>query len=185
MLVRPEPMRSRLLERDGAIHARIPSHRSMAIAFLGGLVAALWLSATVFWIASLVRPPEGPYAREGPPLSVQLPFLACWIVAECVCTYFWVWNVFRREEVRIDGRTISVRRWPFGRRREYEAAHIRRLRASPNEPSIFRDPFRALFGGALAFDYGARTVRLGNGIDEAEARLIVDSIRTRFPELEL
>lgn len=32
-------------------------------------------------------------------------------------------------------------------------------------------------------DYGAKTIRFGSGIDEAEARMILDSIRTRFPEL--
>jgi hypothetical protein len=65
-----------------------------------------------------------------------------------------------------------------------EGRHIRRLRTSPTPPSAFRDP-SGFFGGSLAFDHGAGTVRLGNGIDEAEAHLIVESIRTRFPELEL
>ena len=39
-------------------------------------------------------------------------------------------------------------------------------------------------GGVIAFDYGARTVRLGSSLDEAEALLIVRELKAahRFPE---
>ena len=50
--------------------------------------------------------------------------------------------------------------------------------------SIFSDPYQGMFSGTIAFDYGARTVRLGSGIDEAEAHMIIESLRMRFPELE-
>ena len=45
------------------------------------------------------------------------------------------------------------------------------------------DPFVGMRSGPLAFDYGAKTIRFGSGVDEAEARVILASIRTRFPEL--
>jgi hypothetical protein len=184
MLIRPRPMRSRLLQRDGAIHARIPSHRSISSAFLGGLLVAAWLSSLVFLAAAYLKPPRSPYGNDGPSWAIQISFLLVWLAAGCAWAYLWLWNLIGREEVTIDGQVIAVRRWPLGRRREYDVRHVRRLRASPSARSSFRDP-SGFFGGALAFDYGARTVRLGNGIDEAEAQLIVESIRTRFPELEL
>jgi len=39
-------------------------------------------------------------------------------------------------------------------------------------------------GGPIAFDYGFKTVRLGSGVQDAEAREIVKELRSRytFPE---
>jgi hypothetical protein len=39
-------------------------------------------------------------------------------------------------------------------------------------------------GGRFAFDYGAQTVRLAGGIDEAEAREIVGELKSRHPFAE-
>jgi hypothetical protein len=37
--------------------------------------------------------------------------------------------------------------------------------------------------GSIAFDYGARTIRFAAGLDEAEARALVERINERFPEV--
>ena len=34
----------------------------------------------------------------------------------------------------------------------------------------------------LAFDYGAQTFRFGAGVDDAEARRILEKITARFPQ---
>ena len=82
---------------------------------------------------------------------------------------------------------VFLAAWLFGLplRKEYDLQHVRNLRVVPFDASIWsgRDSFGGMRGGPLAFDYGAKTVRFGTGIDEAEARMILDSIRTRFPEL--
>jgi len=40
--------------------------------------------------------------------------------------------------------------------------------------------FWGIAGGAIAFDYGARTFRFG-AVEEAEANQIVQTIRARYP----
>jgi len=44
--------------------------------------------------------------------------------------------------------------------------------------------FLGIGGGPIAFDYGFKTVRLGSGVQDAEAREIVKELRSRytFPE---
>jgi hypothetical protein len=37
-------------------------------------------------------------------------------------------------------------------------------------------------GGLIAFDYGAQTFRFGAGVDEAEAKHILEKITARFPQ---
>ncbi len=43
--------------------------------------------------------------------------------------------------------------------------------------------FLGISGGQLAFDYGAKTVRFGIGLDEAEAKQILNDIEIQSPDL--
>ena len=52
--------------------------------------------------------------------------------------------------------------WPFGAR-----------------PAGFPGFNRA---GAIKFDYGAKTIRAGSSVDEAEGRMIVDWLRPKLPQ---
>ena len=46
-------------------------------------------------------------------------------------------------------------------------------------------PFLPSAEGALQFNYGARTIRLATGLDEAEGQLIVDRIKRSLPQSAL
>jgi hypothetical protein len=71
--------------------------------------------------------------------------------------------------------------------REYSAEHIKALRISTNMNAndIFgwsrAGRFYGLGGGFIAFDYGSKTINIGSGIDEAEAKQILAEITQRFP----
>jgi hypothetical protein len=69
-----------------------------------------------------------------------------------------------------------------GRDREYDLAHVRRLRVVPHvsDPYGWRSTMRwwGVGGGSLAFDYGAKTVQFG-AVDEAEGHDIVEELRSR------
>jgi hypothetical protein len=71
-----------------------------------------------------------------------------------------------------------------GRTQTYEFYKIRNLRVAPR-PSGPRDAgaalrFSGLAGGLIAFEHEGKTVRLGAGIDETEARMIVDRMKQRY-----
>jgi hypothetical protein len=97
------------------------------------------------------------------------------------------WLLFGVEVIKVDHAGIKTRRQVFGRgrTRDYEGDHIRRLRAAPmvyatTYHNNFTWEYLGLAGGQIAFDYGAKTTRFGSGLDEAEARMIVDAITQRF-----
>ena len=62
--------------------------------------------------------------------------------------------------------------------------HISNLRVSPQPFNPFNFSaslqFWGVGGGAIAFDYGARTYRFGGGVDEAEANQIIATIKERY-----
>jgi hypothetical protein len=74
-----------------------------------------------------------------------------------------------------------------GRQKQYDPGQVRGLRVSPPTFSpwdwSFGLSFWGIGGGVIAFDYGYKTFRFGAGIDEAEARHIVEGIVKRFPTL--
>ena len=109
------------------------------------------------------------------------------ILASAYAIAVLLWLLFGVEVIKVDHAGIKTRRQVFGlgRTRDYEGDHIRRLRAAPMVYAItYRSNFTSEYlgwaGGQIAFDYGAKTARFGSGLDEAEARMIVDAIYGAF-----
>ncbi|MGA2042380.1 MAG: hypothetical protein ABSG83_03305 [Roseiarcus sp.] len=120
------------------------------------------------------------------------PFLLFWL---CGWALGWVsvvvalgWMLSGSENLRVIGSdlAISYRLLGLTRTRLFRGADIRGLAACEtplygraNQVSL---PF---FGGArfgcLRFSYGARSVYVGAGLDQAEGRLILDRLRDRLP----
>ena len=179
-LIAPARMRSTMAEENGLVRVRIPARRNwFVVAFLAVWLCG-WLIGEIVALRSALWPRGDVH---GPPAVVPWFWIAAWTAGGAFAVYNWVWSAFGREVAELDGRVLIVRREPIGLpfRREYDLLHVRNLRVVPFDASIWsRDSMR---GGPLAFDYGAKTIRFGSGIDEAEARMILDSVRTRFPEL--
>jgi len=101
------------------------------------------------------------------------------------------WTVAGSERVTIDPDTFAIRREAFGvgYTRRYSIASVRALRvvdavASTSAFGWFGrgDPF-GLQSGTLAFDYGAKTIRFGSGVDAAEAKYILSRVVAAKPAL--
>lgn len=97
--------------------------------------------------------------------------------------YMLVLAVTGRETIEVSQRSIIIRRkiiignivLPTAPSKEYLMEHVKSLRVWP--------ALRWSGGGTLAFDYGARTVRFGAGIDDAEARQILERLKGFLPWL--
>ena len=187
-LVAPARMRSAMAEEHGLVRVQIPARRNWAIIIILGIWLCGWAGGEILFPYSVLR--GAAFSREGargPPAAFLIFWFMVWTAFGAGAIYTWVWNVFGREVVEIDARALTVRRAPipFPPSKQYDLLHVRNLRVVPFESYLWwmRDPFAGMRGGPLAFDYGAKTIRFGAGIDEAEARMVLDSIRTRFPEL--
>lgn len=95
-----------------------------------------------------------------------------------------LWMLFGVERVRIARDEVRLRREVFGvgRTWQYDPRAVSRLRAlydveSPFGTSVPHLPWSPL-GQTLAFDYGAKTIRFGAGLDAAEARQLAGKITT-------
>jgi hypothetical protein len=115
-------------------------------------------------------------------------FLAVWLVvwtaggALVIASFLWM--AFGRETLEISGGALRVRREALriGRTWSYDLAHVRNVRWSPApfKPFSWNASFRQWgFGnGVVGFDYGASTVRVLPGLEEAEATGIIGALQT-------
>jgi hypothetical protein len=115
-----------------------------------------------------------------------LIWLALWTAGGTSAAYLFLWELAGRETIEVGPGSIKLSRriFRFGAPKEYLAEHIRDLRAHAPQ-SYGESPLRTgLWASAystLSFDYGARTIHLANGTDEAEAKLILAEIAKRYP----
>ncbi|NVM79510.1 hypothetical protein FHW83_005351 [Duganella sp. SG902] len=120
-------------------------------------------------------------------------FLVFWLVAWTLGGIFALgsvlWQLAGREVLTANSTALihRVEIFGLGVNRSYAASGIKNLRATerPASPtSNQRVLFPPLFGaghGLIAFDYGARTIRTGSSLDEAEAKLLVSSLAPHLP----
>lgn len=183
LMAKTQPSVSRVLITDTSKDLRIviPCGRSLfVICFLG-----FWICC---WAVAEIMVPAQFLNSDAPSesMSLMVAWLAVWTVGGVVAIYAWLWQVMGKEMVIVHGQTFTTRRdiGGFGFDKEYNLVQLRNLRT---EPVVF-SPLNAsaalqlwgIGGGVIAFDYGARTYRLGAGIDEAEANQAVTAIKKRY-----
>jgi hypothetical protein len=118
--------------------------------------------------------------------SFMLVWFGVWTLGGVVAIYAWVWQVMGKEIVTVHGQTFKIRRdiGGFGFSKDYDLVQMRDLRVgqagiNPLDVSSSLQLW-GVGGGVIAFDYGARTYRFGAGLDEAEAKQIVTTIKKRY-----
>ena len=118
------------------------------------------------------------------------PFLLFWL---CAWALGWVfaastiaWMIWGSEVLAVVGRDleVSTQIGPWSRRKIYRGTELRDLKVG--EPSPFQtfrldNPLLASRFGMIRFDYGARTIRAGASLEEAEAKMVVERLVKKLP----
>ena len=194
MTVQPFPSRYTTNDLGDSLVITLPARRDwITIVFLG-VGSLVFLGVEVAFIIGFVGgiaagpAPGDPSIGLGEAAGVSLLGLAwftIWTAGVLFALYSWLWQLTGREVIEVSREGISLSRQVLGRGRAktYLAEHIQDLRVSPSPFAAMttwrhsRQPFGML--GALAFDYGARTIRFAD-TDEAEAKQILKEIQKRY-----
>jgi hypothetical protein len=120
-----------------------------------------------------------------------LVWLGGWTVGGGYALYTFLWHLAGKENIEINSDSLKIQHaiFGFGKIKEYLATHVKDLRVSPlaMDNNIFSWSRQPSFwgrssSGLLAFDYGSKTFRFGDGADEAESKQILEKIVSRFPQ---
>jgi hypothetical protein len=190
-----------IIQADGlSCRVSIPARRNLfVILFLGA-----WLGGWYFGAASALHQLTSS-AGDG-----QKGFLYFWLAGWTLGGFFAVgvllWTLFGREIIELRHDALVHRRslLGLGRTRAYDLGAVKDLRLAPTswrigelsfsklldgkgpKPDFHRaGEFWGVSGGPIAFDYGARTIRCGAGVDEAEAKIILAELQRWNPRLHV
>jgi len=173
MIVEPESARYTLESTTGRLQASIPARRNWLII----LFLTDWLGGWVMGEMSAAH--ELLSAGDKTPSAFLMLWLAGWTLGGGYCLMTILWQIAGREILRVDSSALEYRVEIFGigLSRTYRLTEIKNLRTAYNSrPMTWRawyPPFGGNAYGPIAFDYGARTIRLAPSLEEAEAAMLV------------
>ena len=136
------------------------------------------------------------FGESGSEETLSWPFMALfllsfWVLGLVLVAYPLVWGLFGMETLIATREFLTHKRTIFANlfNRTYLTDHIANFTAdvSVSEGSPLREASRfeqfAVGRRRLSFDYGSRTIRLGAGLDPAEARSILELLKKRMPSV--
>jgi hypothetical protein len=200
-IVQPPKERHTIQDDGAALRITIPSRKQVFFMFFIGFWLIGWAIGEIFAggmvIAGVISLLSGtPAISEVERVGLtggglfMLAWLGIWTVAGGGILYAFLWQLIGKEIVEVSYEGIKIQRavGRLGRKKEYLASHIKELRVAPlmMDASMFgwtrMGYLWGMSGGLIAFDYGAQTFRFGAGVDEAEAKHILEKITARFPQ---
>lgn len=182
-LVLPAVRRSAVSDRGLGLEILIPSRLQIASALFALVWLGGWAVGEVSAIQTLFCPSPDPGG-----MAFLAFWLSGWTLAGAYILLWFFWMLVGRERISISPSSIMIRReiGRFGLTRKYRLSDVKNLRSVPASPlddwdnlvQFWRDAV-----GLIAFNYGAKTVRFGHSIEEAEASILVGEVRQRYPSL--
>jgi len=183
-IVEPGKGRAIIEHKDTGLRITIPARTRFLPTAIAILFSPLWIFGEIAVIYKLVTEP----------LSSGTAFFAFWFTIWTLGG-LWslsslLWNLSGKEVIDLDAVTLRRRKQIplFSRSREYAVAGIAALRLAP--PRIYgyyyqQDMSFLHFNdtGAIAFDHGRDTCRLGAGLDQAEASHVIKEMLRSVPAL--
>lgn len=179
--VQPQHSRITIADTSQGLRIVIPYTRSWFVIFFLGFWICGWAVAEYMVSSQFLRgdaPPEGE--------SFMLAWFAVWTVGGLFAIYALLWQVMGKEIVMVHGQVFRTRYdiGGFGFNKDYDLVQMRALRPAPVpfNPLDLSSSLQlwGVGGGVIAFDYGAKTIRFGAGLDEGEAKEVVTAIKQRY-----
>ena len=179
---RPYEGRAILQDNFTDLQIIIPAKRNwFVLLFLGAWICG-WVMGELFAIGSLTGLLFGK--------SVGSLFILFWLVGWTVGGFFafnvFLWNLRGKEIVTIGQGTLSIVKKGalIGKSKTYDLKEVKNMRVQDDAPDygIFgrRNDLAAFKqSGIIRFDYGFKTIKFADGIDEAEANYLLEKMKEK------
>lgn len=178
---RPPTPRITISDKPDELRMVIPNRRSWFVIGVLAFWVCAWGVGEVMGSATLFKG-EVPPGEEG----LMLAWLGVWTVSGLAALVALQWQVMGKEIVTVQGQTLKTQRegGGIGFRKEYDLQQMANLRVE--QPRFSPFDVSASFqlwgigGGVIAFESAGKTSRFGAGLDEAEAKQVVESLNRRI-----
>ena len=179
MIEKPSVGRAIIKQTFNGLVIEIPSKKNwfvilFLLAWMGG-----WVMGELFAINSLFD--------AGSPINVNL-FLLFWVVGWTIggafAIYVMLWQLFGKEIINLDKGVLSIENSikGIGRKKQFDVKAIKSIDLSMESDMMHEGNYnyslRGFSGGRIKFDYGMKTIKFAKGIDEAEAKMIIEKLKS-------
>lgn len=177
----PSLPRHTMVDYGNRMQISIPSHKHWFVF----IFLPLWLTGWAFGEITVIH-----QLLTKDFNTFLLVWLTGWTFGGGFAILMLLWQIAGKEIIEVSGQSIILTKTIFnlGFPKEYSAGYIKDLRisiviANDNNQWGRNNGYNYYTGNSkLAFDYGAKTIRFGNGIDEAEAKYILNIILQRYQQ---
>ena len=174
------PGRAQIKKDFQSVSIEIPAKRNwFAIIFII-FWSVGWLFGEVSVLTILLND-DSPLGAK----SFFIVWLIFWTIGGLTALSTILWQLFGKEIIRIERNILHLEKSVFGigRQKEYNIKDIKNLAINPvGDMNVWgRKNYFSFFGnknGKLKFDYGMKTIKFANDIDEAEARKLLDLFKS-------
>lgn len=179
---KPSAGRAQIRNTGNGLQISISSKKNwFMIVFL-----SIWLCGWAFGEISVLKTLLSSTNLHGANMFMTI-WLAGWTIGGAFCIVVLGWSLGGREIISLSNGILKVERKALniGQTKEYSLADVTNLRIakSINIWDAYSNfsvgmEFWGFGGGTISFDYGIRTVKFANGIDEAEASYLINEMKS-------
>ena len=177
---KPYAGRAILNDSFDSLEIVIPARRYWFIVLFLGFWLCGWLFGEIMVAGTLL----GGEVPTGPNIFM-LAWLGAWTVGGLFALSMFWWMIQGKEVITVgQGQmTLEKRGLLFYKPRTFDLNEVKNVRLSPIDPGMYGRRNTHLMGyfntGNICFDYGLKTIYIANGIDEAEAKHILEQLKSK------
>jgi hypothetical protein len=156
-------------ESKSSFEVIIPIKRNLSQILILVILFCGWSLGEIFAIKSILNPEDG-FS------SINIFWIICWTVSGCYFIYMLLNHLFGKEIIIITSSIIRLKKdlLGIGPKKDLDIRNISDIRISPNNIGSNYLDLIDFKTGVIALNYGIKTYRFGNTIDEAEADKILN-----------
>jgi hypothetical protein len=182
-----KPYKGRATIQDNFTEVKIiiPAKKNWLLIIFISAWLGIWLMGETFALGEVLKSLAG---NPPPPGLFILLWLAGWTAAGFFVFRTLLWNLVGKEIITVGQGRLSIAKSGllFFKPKVYDLNELRNIRVQEENPvggTFFggqRNNLDAFnLSSTIRFDYGLKTVKFAGGIDEAEAKFIVDKLKER------
>jgi hypothetical protein len=179
-LVNPKEGRSKVIKEDSNLKIVIPSKKKVFIITFLSFWLIMWFIGELEVLSALIF--------SNPPISAIFFFvfwLVIWTIGGAFFLFILGWNIAGKELIELSEGLLKTQRqiFMFNFSKEYILSEVKNFRFYNTSFMNFFTSYRGglefwgFGGGNIAFDYGMKTIKFAQSLDEAEANYLVDVIK--------
>jgi hypothetical protein len=180
MIETPANGRAKVYKTGNNIEIQIPTKKNWFVIIFLTVWMGGWFLGEISVITILLTNDTPLFAN-----AFLLFWLTGWTVGGLFMMRTFLWSIAGLEIIKVENGILEIGRQilNFKKTKKYQISEVRHLTINPVSTNDIwgignqRNIFSLSNNGLIKFDYGLKTLKFGGGIEEAEGRLLIETLK--------